>query len=124
MKYKEFIKRSEKIDLNEGAPGPEHERLKDELKEWAKEKGFAESDQKLSNNSMPDVLMIIPDEKFLFIGDAKDSKTENSKNKKTLERINKYIKEFQKLLNEYSGGYIAIATNDCDEAKKWINVLT
>lgn len=111
--------------LNEDNSGQEHERIKKILNAWAVLKGYSQKCK--ITNLQPDVLRIqVNDEKrYLFIGDAKDSKNETSTTKETTERISNYFQRFYSYLQKKSieNGILALATNSELEANNWIPVL-
>lgn len=110
--------------LAEGGPSPEHERLKTALDRWAEENGFPKSYKRFTSGEEPDVLRATPDDKYLFVGDAKHADNEDPDNSQTLERIERYIKKFASLLGKpYDGGRIAIATNSESAAVEWVKAL-
>lgn len=111
--------------MEEGRVGPEHERLKRDLTAWAREQNFTQAYKKLPNESEPDVILTSAAEPwFLFVGDAKDSENETVDTTETVSRIQGYFRQFADLLgNPYRGGYLAIATNNAQEAARWVPVL-
>lgn len=108
--------------LNREGAKDEHERLRNRLKAWAESRGFSTELSQLPNGQKPDVLLYNSSQKWLFIGDAKDSEHETPDRTDTICRVNGYIKEFSRLLGgpEVRGGFIAIATNDKDAADSWV----
>lgn len=119
------LKRLIEALLEEGGPSPEHERLKADLTDWALFKGYSKAYKKFQNGSEPDVLRENPQGKYLFVGDAKNSENETADNSETLSRIQTYFKQFVLLLGpeRYKGGILAVATNNENEANKWVPVL-
>jgi hypothetical protein len=111
--------------LNEARPGQEHERLKRELTTWAGARGYMKVYPQFQDGCTPDVLRTNVSRRFLFVGDAKDATNETADNANTLERISGYFKNFHDLLGPelYSGGELAIATNDAQEATRWVGAL-
>jgi hypothetical protein len=109
--------------LPEAAPSEEHERIKDLLHKWAEQRGYLKTYKRFDTGEIPDVLRTDND-KYLFVGDAKNAKNENTSNSQTIIRIFGYIKRFASLLgNPYSGGIIAIATNTNEAANEWVFAL-
>jgi len=107
--------------LTEGKPGPEHERLRAELEDWARIRGFTDLYSNLPFGGCPDVLRTTADRKYLFIGDAKNAENETCSRLDTHSRILGYAFAFASLLNKgYYGGYFAIATNDEIAVKDWV----
>jgi hypothetical protein len=109
--------------LKEGAAGAEHERLKADLAEWAGARGYSKTFNQFSDGSIPDALRAKPNAPYLFVGDAKDAKTETIDVTDTVSRIGGYIKNFALLLAQYKGGIIAVATNSAKEAARWLPTL-
>lgn len=113
------------LHTNSGGPGREHERLKEELDNWAKSQGYRDPYSKLAADAIPDVLNG-REKSFLFVGDAKDAESETPEKQETVLRISKYFKEFVKLLGPtgtWRGGILAVATNDKLAAESWTPVL-
>ncbi len=107
-----------------GAPGPEHQRLRNELAAWAKKKGYTYPYGRLADEVIPDVVKGNDAKTLLFVGDAKDAENETSETGETVARIEKYFKVFANLLGrQWKGGILALATNDRNEAVSWTSVL-
>ena len=111
-----------------GAPGAEHERLKYELEEYAKEREYCIRIDGFPDGSWPDVLMLfIEDErKFIFLGDAKDSEHETARKTETRNRIKGYLEWVKKWVYEDEniiGGTICIMTNSEEAAEDWAEEL-
>lgn len=107
-----------------GSPGPEHQRLRRELNTWAEMKGYTHPYQKLTDELVPDVVKGNKANMHLFVGDAKDAANETAETEETVARLEKYFKEFAKLLRQnWKSGTLAVATNDRDEAVSWTQVL-
>ena len=107
-----------------GAPGPEHQRLRNELAAWAKWKGYTYPYGRLADEVIPDVVKGNDAKTLLFVGDAKDAENETSETGETVARIEKYFKVFSNLLGQqWKGGILALATNDRNEAVSWTSVL-
>jgi hypothetical protein len=107
--------------LREAAgPGPEHERLKGELAAWANVRGYAKVYSEFRSGNKPDVLRGTPNDKYLFVGDAKDATNETAENTDTVARISGYFRDFAILLGDpgYRGGLLAIATNCVASARE------
>ncbi len=123
--YDNKIKKQLIRALLEGKPGAEHERLNNELKNWAQSRNYILEFRGFSNGLKPDVLMGHDDKLHLFVGDAKDSNNENPSNNETLSRIQSYFCEFAKLLGQgnYKNGILAIATNSLESAREWVPTL-
>jgi hypothetical protein len=125
MEQDELVKIVKRIISESGAPGVEHERLRSELDEWAHNKNYTNKHSELSTGAIPDVLRSTASSEYLFLGDAKDSSSEDSNNSETLTRIQGYFNEFAKLLggDGYKGGILAIATNSSEAATNWVSAL-
>lgn len=112
--------------LREATPGPEHNRLQDELGEWAHRAGYVRDlHTSLPKGGRPDVFRYIEEQRFLFIGDAKDSSNETSFSYKTYMRISGYLEDFADFVAEgdIAGGRFTIATDNWEDAKAWANRL-
>jgi len=105
-----------------GAPGAEHERLKRDLADWATSEGFVSELPEL-DGGQPDVLR--ESGRYLFVGDAKDSRHETPENEETVARLLNYFIEFARRVkgDAIDGGYVAIATNDQDAAEVWAALI-
>jgi len=107
-----------------GSPGPEHQRLRRELSTWAETRGYKRPYAKLTDEVIPDVVKGDEVNRFLFVGDAKDAANETSEKEDTVSRLEKYFREFAKLLGQnWKGGTLAVATNDKEAAVSWTRVL-
>jgi hypothetical protein len=120
----ERVRRLIEAALREAA-GPEHERLKADLNEWAAAQGYPEVLRSLPSGRIPDVLRYDSELRHLFVGDAKDADVETTSDSATVQRIAGYVREFGHLLGgtQVDGGIVAIATNDAAEAEKWVLAL-
>lgn len=98
-----------------------HIRLELELKKFAQGKGYVH-EENFMLESNPDITLFSSNYENFFMGDAKNSKNESPSVKTTVERIEKYIKEFSDLLKEkiIKGGIIAIATDNLEISKEWV----
>lgn len=125
MNNDSLVKIVSRIINESGTAGEEHDRLQSELDEWAQKKNYTNKYHSLSSGAMPDVLRSNDSNEYLFLGDAKDFKNEDSKNSDTLSRIQGYFNEFAKLLggDGYKGGILAIATNSSEAATDWVSTL-
>lgn len=121
----EYDKIIARILREAGGPGAEHERLRGELAAWANARGYTKLYSEFESGSKPDVLRGTPDDKYLFVGDAKDSANETAENTETMARIAGYIREFARHLGDtgYRGGLLAIATNSAAAAAAWVPTL-
>ncbi len=87
--------------------------------------GFSKAYSGFQNGNRPDVLRGTPDDRYLFVGDAKDSEHETVDNGETVARIASYIRDFAEHLGNpgYRGGYIAIVTDSLAAAHAWVPAL-
>jgi hypothetical protein len=111
-------------DINENE-GPEHERLKTELEEWAKKKGYDKNGPRFES-SIPDVVLTNQEGNKLFVGDAKDAEHETVNDEGTISQIKGYVEEFLRFIKngEYKGGIFLIATNKQNAAEGWCGLLS
>jgi hypothetical protein len=114
-----------RILVEASRPGPEHERLKDDLRNWAVTQGYEHEYINFTSGANPDVLHGRATPKYLFCGDAKDSSYETVDNAETIKRIRGYFDDYAAVLgdNGFQGGYLAIATNSECEAQRWVPEL-
>ncbi|MFA7359494.1 MAG: hypothetical protein WC139_00510 [Candidatus Kapaibacterium sp.] len=113
------------LKLLKEAESKAHKDLSVELLEYAKGLGFTDAIDTLPSGLNPDVLQFNSKEKYLFLGDAKNSDNEAPNVSATYDRINKYINEFSDLLAKgvIKGGLIVIATDNEEIANDWKNSL-
>lgn len=106
-------------------PQREHERLQADLEDWANRHGYVWSINTLPSGKQPDVLRRAVYHPSHFLGDAKDSANETPHKLETYNRVKGYIVEFGHHLRNrtYSGGQIAIATNNFQAARSWKSAL-
>lgn len=112
--------------INCGAPGPTHESLKEKLQKKAETLGYTKEPITKLEECIPDVFLVLQkNSRCVFIGDAKDSDNETIHNKKTLERIIKYIDKIDEAICFGDFDYVrfAIATNDEKAIDEWSEKL-
>lgn len=108
-----------------GAPGPEHERIRNALAEWAQARGFVVELKGDLDGKRPDVFRADQSGEFVFVGEAKDADNETSDNAESLERFLTYLFSFCDRIRSgsISGGLVAMATNDSTEVTVWSHVI-
>lgn len=102
-----------------------HQRIEKQLIEYANNHYYTTSITPPKGID-PDVLRlkISGDEKYIFIGDAKNSEHETANNTKSFERIKKYYHLFTGCLEDsFAGGSFVIGTDTEEAARGWATEL-